>query len=169
MRSSTLSRHYSNEHERQTMGRPVSTRKCSIDGCDRKHAARGWCSAHWQAWNRYGSPNISLGQGGSQRGPNSNNWHGENLGYSGVHRRLTRERGPASGYECLCGKPAQQWAYSNVCGDEKSDVAGPAAGSPFCVHLDCYEPLCCSCHKLKDDDRFRTFNALLDSARGENR
>lgn len=29
---------------------------CSIDGCERKVAARGWCSSHDRRWRQYGDP-----------------------------------------------------------------------------------------------------------------
>lgn len=29
---------------------------CSIDGCDTKARARGWCAAHWRRWRLYGDP-----------------------------------------------------------------------------------------------------------------
>lgn len=29
---------------------------CSVDGCDRDVAARGWCRPHWKRWNRHGDP-----------------------------------------------------------------------------------------------------------------
>ena len=31
---------------------------CSIDGCEKPVKSRGWCSAHWTRWSRYGDPNI---------------------------------------------------------------------------------------------------------------
>jgi hypothetical protein len=31
-------------------------RKCSVDGCDRPHHARGLCWKHYDRWRRYGSP-----------------------------------------------------------------------------------------------------------------
>lgn len=30
-------------------------RTCSIEGCLRKHSGRGWCSAHYALWRRYGT------------------------------------------------------------------------------------------------------------------
>lgn len=32
--------------------------KCSIKGCDRPHAARGWCKGHHQQWRRGGTPQF---------------------------------------------------------------------------------------------------------------
>lgn len=34
-------------------------RVCSIEGCLRRHEARGWCSLHYDRWRRHGDP---LGQ-----------------------------------------------------------------------------------------------------------
>lgn len=29
---------------------------CSIENCEKKTLARGWCSRHWQRWQRHGDP-----------------------------------------------------------------------------------------------------------------
>lgn len=29
---------------------------CSVPGCERPEASRGWCKGHWQRWSRTGSP-----------------------------------------------------------------------------------------------------------------
>lgn len=31
---------------------------CSIDGCERKHLARGWCRNHYYGWKRNGDPLV---------------------------------------------------------------------------------------------------------------
>lgn len=33
-------------------------RVCEIEGCDRRHAARGWCRLHYHRWQRHGDPVI---------------------------------------------------------------------------------------------------------------
>ena len=35
---------------------PVSEGPCSIDGCERPAATRGWCNAHYIRWRRSGDP-----------------------------------------------------------------------------------------------------------------
>lgn len=32
---------------------------CSIDGCDKPVKARGWCAAHYKAWEKYGDPLVN--------------------------------------------------------------------------------------------------------------
>lgn len=32
------------------------SRRCSVDGCERRHEALGYCSAHWQRFRRNGYP-----------------------------------------------------------------------------------------------------------------
>lgn len=35
-----------------------TTKLCTVPGCDKPHRARGWCSAHWERWKRWGSVEI---------------------------------------------------------------------------------------------------------------
>ncbi len=34
----------------------VSERTCTIEGCERRHKAHGWCEAHYARWKRLGDP-----------------------------------------------------------------------------------------------------------------
>ena len=34
----------------------MTDRTCSIEGCERRHSARGWCHTHYVRWRRSGDP-----------------------------------------------------------------------------------------------------------------
>jgi hypothetical protein len=34
------------------------TNMCSIEDCDTKEFARGWCHKHWNRWDRHGDPSV---------------------------------------------------------------------------------------------------------------
>ncbi len=67
--------------------------------------------------------------------------------YSRIHGLLAERRGPASGYLCSCGKPAQRWAYQHSAGDEE---LVNAKGHPYSLNLLDYEPMCFQCHHSLD-------------------
>lgn len=31
---------------------------CSVQGCEKPHAARGFCNTHWRIWRRNGDPQV---------------------------------------------------------------------------------------------------------------
>jgi hypothetical protein len=117
--------------------------------CSKPYAQTGRCSTHNSRVRRRGDP-LLVGY----RGADHPSWLGENVGYEGAHLRITRALGPAHSHVCICGAPAQDYAYSNVCPDERCDIDGQNAGRPFCTHFDCYEPLCKPCHMVKDSHPF---------------
>lgn len=40
-------------------GAAMENRTCTVDDCENKSIARGWCGNHWKKWKRYGSPTGS--------------------------------------------------------------------------------------------------------------
>lgn len=34
----------------------MAARICTVEGCEKRHEARGFCKAHWHRWRRYGDP-----------------------------------------------------------------------------------------------------------------
>jgi len=42
----------------------VQDRICSVDGCDIRPLARGWCKSHYERWQRHGDPQWSPPQSG---------------------------------------------------------------------------------------------------------
>lgn len=55
-------------------------RSCSVDGCDRKHFGRGWCSTHYSRWYVYGDVDADRPVG--WRVGTSEVVHGTDDGYS---------------------------------------------------------------------------------------
>ncbi len=41
----------------QKQPKPVRPKVCTIEGCDKKVMAKGWCSTHYQRWRFHGDPN----------------------------------------------------------------------------------------------------------------
>lgn len=39
-----------------TQGKRSPNPTCSVEGCEKKTRARGWCTAHWTMWRRHGDP-----------------------------------------------------------------------------------------------------------------
>jgi hypothetical protein len=131
-------------------GPPKKATVCSVEECvSASEMTRGLCRMHYARWQRHGDPLVVLPFGiFGKIGPDHPNWKGDDVGISAVHERLRTQRGSASDYPCPCGRQARDWSYSNICPDEKQSKLGP-----YCVHFECYEPLCSSCHKIKDLNR----------------
>ena len=88
--------------------------KCSIDGCGRTKAKRGWCNTHYQRWRRHGDPDIVLQIRGSECAVESCSDHAVGQGYCNRHyQRLMKHGDP----EYVAPKPKCQ-----IAGCEKPHV-----------------------------------------------
>jgi hypothetical protein len=119
----------------------MSRGPCHVEDCDRPHHAHGYCAPHAQAFKKHGDPLIHLGRPGRKRLAEP--------GYDAVHKRLARERGPASAFPCVdCGKQAQEWSYRGGFLDE---LTCPKRGCTYSPLIEDYDPRCIRCHRLRDD------------------
>ena len=117
--------------------------ECQVPECDRAHFTHGYCALHYKRWKANGDP-LVIGNVGEAH----HLWAGSDVGYSGLHDRLRRTRGPASVHACQhCAGKADDWAYDHADLDECHD--GPS-GLVYSADLDHYIPLCKSCHKSFD-------------------
>lgn len=68
----------------------TAVKSCSISDCAKRHLARGWCSRHYQAWQRHGDP---LAGGRKYTDPEEafaarTEWRGDCLIWTGATDRL---------------------------------------------------------------------------------
>lgn len=128
----------------------MSGRSCSVDGCDRRHAARGYCLNHYRHVRKGGHPDH-VGQ--PPRGEDNPAWRGSDVGYTGAHMRLRAARGSARQYACVdCEGPAKHWSYNHRDPGELTTDKGVAySGDPTM-----YDPRCVPCHKRFDLARPRS-------------
>lgn len=79
---------------------------CSIEGCDSRIQARGWCSKHYKRWRQHGDPLKTLTKINLDRG--SNYTHADSM-------RWTRYRITPEEYEALLKK-------CMICGETKGKL-----------------------------------------------
>lgn len=115
---------------------------CTVDGCSRKHKARGYCVMHYRRWAR----TSEVGIAGPKRGSEHARWTGGNATYQAVHLRLRKQRGSAAAHVCDCGDTAKHWAYDNADPGELRH----ADGRRYSTDLAHYRPLCVPCHSRFD-------------------
>lgn len=127
--------------------RKRKVRDCSVVDCPHPHRANGYCKLHYERWywrNRLGQ---DIGDVGGDR---RTSWATKPGGYTAVHQRLTRERGPAREYECLkCGNIAAHWAYNSANPDPHEKLDSDK-GLFYTYDLSYYIPLCVPCHSRLD-------------------
>lgn len=126
-------------------GRIIPMKKCTVDGCEKRHNAHGLCSMHGSRLERTGSVHGVR----KQSRESHPQWKGHAVSYGGAHRRVYRERGRATDQICPCGSKAAHWAYDHADPDELTELTpgGIRYYSPDPTH---YVAMCVPCHKKSD-------------------
>ena len=124
-------------------------RVCSVDGCEARHKARGWCDTHYRRWYREGDPEALTTR--SQPGATNPMWRGDSVGYAGAHIRVQVARGSAS--ECSFDEThagPYHWAFDHVNATSVRVDARRGFELTYSTDPDEYIPLCVSCHRTFD-------------------
>jgi hypothetical protein len=131
---------------------------CNTEGCERTAVLKGQCNPCYQR-AYYATNRDQWRPGGRYYREPEGRKRDLTLApctYAEAHKRTRRRRGPASGYTCRCGKPAEQWAYRGgseleQCGDRivygRNRRVVYAQWSPDPAD---YDPLCTRCHADAD-------------------
>lgn len=118
--------------------------KSSPDGVQR------WCKACFKEYRvknldkRKAYIKAYYAEGGYGQAP-----HTPTPSYHGLHSRIKATYGAARKYACAagCGRQAQDWSYNPGCAGE---VLNEKEQLYYCYHVEHYEPLCRTCHLIKD-------------------
>jgi hypothetical protein len=124
---------------------------CSVEGCQRKHAARGWCRVHYARVKRTGDPGpVELCPVGywARRSPSA-----LSTSYGAVHRRVRKLNGHPLNYTCVCcnTRRAEHWAYDH--GDPEPLIhvrRDNGRTVEYSADLSRYVAMCWVCHALFD-------------------
>ena len=119
-------------------------RDCQIQGCERPYHANGYCDYHEYRVNKYGDP---LAQGTAKTGRKRI----EVPSYDGVHKRLMRDIGKASQFQCVdCGYQAEEWSYNGGCPNEHWELFPNGVWLAYTTDQSRYSPRCTPCHRKRD-------------------
>jgi ribosomal protein L37AE/L43A len=154
--------------------------ECSVEGCDRKHLARGWCRKHYEAFRRTGDP---LGGIKTVAGPCSSEGCGEiTVGkglcrkhYGREYMRQYREarRTPREPRPCkFCGKPvpATRSAKALFCSKEcKSTFELGATLAEYEELLAAQDGRCAICKRMEPNGQHKRWCVDHDHKTGRKR
>lgn len=125
---------------------------CEVAECGQTAHARGLCSKHYTRWAKHGDV--------EKLAPTGRPLKGDHLSITGVHKRLARLWGPASGRQCVgCERRAAEWSYDGLDPDQLTGVANGFVMA-YSVDLSHYQPRCTSCHRKFDGAGDRPRDAL---------
>jgi hypothetical protein len=126
---------------------------CTIDGCQKPHASRGWCAMHLTRWKRHGDP-LTVHKVGLPAGHTRPDLRADVPGYSALHKRIRKDKGSATLHTCItCGGQATEWAYDHADPAEHTSTERGSIGFPYSTDLDHYVPMCRPCHRSSDKVR----------------
>lgn len=115
---------------------------CSVSGCGRTVAARGWCLTHYRRWRRDGDPRPAV--------PVRSRTPTTTVSYRAALQRVHVQRGPAAVQSCVgCDQQAVAWLYDGADPEECTD----AAGRRFSLDPGRYRACCRFCHRRAVVDR----------------
>lgn len=118
---------------------------CIIEGCVVKVKARSMCNTHYHAW--------WVLQPKENRDSKKGRPRKNHITYWGMHSRIKTNKGYASEHQCVdCDDTAADWSWDGTCDDIQYGVAkaGRPSLSPYCLHLEHYNPRCTDCHMKLD-------------------
>lgn len=113
--------------------------QCSTEGCERPVRAKMLCAYHYDRKRQGRTATSKVGQG---RGRAKK----EVVGYRAAHLRVEQLKGKAATHNCVCGKPAQEWALDPLATHTHKDEQGRV----WSLNIDDYMPMCCKHHRLMD-------------------
>jgi hypothetical protein len=125
---------------------PKVSGACAVAGCERTGNFGGLCQTHRYRMQSNGDPLVTR-KPGSPAGPD-HPLRAQEAGYTAVHHRLRRVKGPAAALSCVgCGLGAAEWALS-----KDATRVRRAPDNDLLVSDDPsdYQPMCVKCHRVYD-------------------
>jgi hypothetical protein len=118
----------------------ASDKICSIEGCGKRHVARGWCNAHWQRWKDHGDPMAGVPLRRRALGGEVDRWLREiAIPYSGDECLIWPYAKDSDGYGSIRNRGVHRVVCEEVNG-ERPTLKHEAAHSCGNGHLACCAP-----------------------------
>ena len=115
---------------------------CTVDGCDKAHKSRGYCSGHYTKFvERSNDVERIPGYG---RPPKMF------PGYHAMHHRVYKEFSADACAVCPSTEKVEFAWTAELCHNRITETQGVHAGRTYCLHAEHYLPLCTVHHKLMD-------------------